>query len=40
MRSPFARAQADVFARAAFFIRARDLLEEAMSAPAIPVRPL
>ena len=34
-----ARAHADVFARAALIIRARALLEEAMAAPATPVRP-
>ena len=34
-----ARAQADVFARAAFIIRARALLEEAMVAPPTPVCP-
>ena len=34
-----ARAQADVFARAALIIRARALLEEAMAAPATQVRP-
>ena len=32
------RAQADVLARAALIIRARSLLEEAMSAPATPDR--
>ena len=34
-----ARAQFDVFARAALIIRARALFEEAMAAPATPVRP-
>ena len=34
-----ALARADVFARAALIIRARALLEEAMAAPATPVRP-
>ena len=34
-----ARARADVFGRAALIIRARALLEEAMSTPATPVRP-
>ena len=33
-----ARARADVFARTALIIRARALLEEAMGAPATPVR--
>ena len=34
-----ARARADVFGRAALIIRARALLEEAMSASVTPVRP-
>ena len=33
-----ARARADVFARTALIIRVRALLEEAMAAPATPVR--
>ena len=34
-----ARSRAEVLARAALIIRARALLDEAMSAPATPVRP-
>ena len=34
-----ARARADVLARAALIIRARAFLEEAISAPATPIRP-
>ena len=34
-----ARARADVLSRAAIIIRARALLEEALAAPATPVRP-
>ena len=35
-----ARAQADVLARAAFIIRTRDKLEEAITASSTPVRPV
>ena len=36
----FAQARADVFARAALIIRARAMLDEVMSIPATPVRPI